>query len=296
MRDDLPIIHETDGRAEGLAVGRGGVLPRPEIPITTKDLLGVDLTHIIHIDDVASAKPGTGGGGGGGGGSGGGTTYANYTSGAAGAYNITIEFKGTWTAALHQTFVDAADFYSRLIVGDVADVKVIGGKGAPRVVDDIYISAELTNIDGSGGILGQAGPTSVRTTGSLPATATMQFDIADANDFATLGLFDDIVYHEMGHSLGFGSIWDRLNLVDSSNHFTGATAIADNGGNPIIVEADGGSGTAGSHWDEETYTNELMTGYIDNPNHYSYMSAGSFADLGYHLATNYHTVVDAIVL
>ena len=29
------------------------------------------------------------------------------------------------------------------------------------------------------------------------------------------------------------------------------------------VEQDGGSGTAGSHWDEETFGNELMTGYVN---------------------------------
>ena len=32
----------------------------------------------------------------------------------------------------------------------------------------------------------------------------------------------------------------------------------------IAVEQDGGSGTAGSHWDEETFNNELMTGYIND--------------------------------
>ena len=48
------------------------------------------------------------------------------------------------------------------------------------------------------------------------------------------------------------------------------------------MEQDGGSGTAGSHWDEETFGNELMTGYInDGPNYFTAMSAASFKDLGY---------------
>ena len=55
----------------------------------------------------------------------------------------------------------------------------------------------------------------------------------------------------------------------------------------INVETEGGSGTAGSHWDDATYGNELMTGYIDQSNYFSSMSAASFGDLGYHAANNW---------
>jgi hypothetical protein len=52
----------------------------------------------------------------------------------------------------------------------------------------------------------------------------------------------------------------------------------------IPVEDNGGSGTAGSHWDEEALTNELMTGYINtNGNYLSKFSVMSLADLGYHV-------------
>jgi hypothetical protein len=294
--------------AGGLAVGRGGVLPRPDIPLTTKDVIGIDLTHVIFTSDVASntpaAKPGGGGGGnggghgGGGGGSGGGTSFAPYTAGAsdgANGYDITINFIGTnWTQELHDLFTNSADFYVELIAGDLPDVRVTG-KGGGQTVDDIVINAELSNIDGAGGILGQSGPTAIRTGSSLPATATMQFDIADAQDFANQGLFDDIVFHEMGHSLGFGSIWDRLGLVDSSSHFTGSLAEAaslhDFGTTVIDVEQDGGAGTAGSHWDEVKYDNEIMTGYINDSNYMSHMTAASYGDLGYQLAGNYDSLV-----
>ena len=67
-------------------------------------------------------------------------------------------------------------------------------------------------------------------------------------------------------------------------------------GSGIPVEQDGGSGTAGSHWNEETFANELMTGYINNgDNPYSAMSAASFADLGYTIS-NVDTWADAYVL
>src|SRR5688500_5209110 len=81
---------------------------KPDLPFTTSEIIGIDLTHIIHVNEVAAAK---GGGAGGGSGGGGGTTsFAPYTSGGgAGNYNITIEFKGTWSQANYNVFVAAAD-------------------------------------------------------------------------------------------------------------------------------------------------------------------------------------------
>ena len=271
---------------------------RPEIPLTTRDVVGVDLTHTRYADEVAYAKGG-GSGGGSGGGGGGTVSFAPYTSGPATAsagYNITIEFKGSWTQAYYDIFVKSADYLTSLIIGELQDVTVYGGKGGPKTVDDILITAELGAIDGLYGILGQAGPTAVRTSNSLPATATMKFDIADV-DAMGLEAFTDVVLHEMAHSLGFGSIWDRLGLV-TNGLFTGEQALEEylamgGQGSGIPVEQDGGSGTAGSHWDEETFHNELMTGYINSgDNYFPAMSSASFADLGYVISSNYAALPD----
>src|SRR3712207_109921 len=84
--------------------GRGharGLDLKPDLPLTTRELVGIDLTHTIHRSEVASAKGGGGGGGGGGGTT---TSFAPYTSGpalASAGYNITIEFKGSWTQDLY---------------------------------------------------------------------------------------------------------------------------------------------------------------------------------------------------
>ena len=293
MRNGRNDFSQIGGGESGFVHARGLDL-RPDLPLSTDKLVGVDLTHIIHTSEVAAARGGGGGGHGGGGGGGGGTTFAPYTAGAengTAGYDITIEFKGTWTLQLHDVFVNAAERLVDLIIGDVPDVTVYGSKGGPKVVDDIVISAELGNIDGAGGILGQAGPTSVRTASSLPATAIMKFDIVDVNAMG-LDVFSMVVLHEMAHSLGFGSIWDRLGLV-TNGVFTGENAVEQYhamGGTAagIAVEQDGGSGTAGSHWDEQTFGNELMTGYINNgPNYFTEMSAASFADLGYVVNTDY---------
>jgi hypothetical protein len=129
----------------------------------------------------------------------------------------------------------------------------------------------VKTIDGVGGILGQAGPSHVWTANDLTADGSMQFDVADAQTYLGLGLWDDIVTHEMMHVLGVGSLWnygDHVGLV-SGGQYTGTFALTayeetHDGATFIPVEQDGGSGTAGSHWDEETLGNELMTGYINN--------------------------------
>jgi hypothetical protein len=161
-----------------------------------------------------------------------------------------------------------------------------------KVIDDIRIDAKLTDIDGQGGILGQAGPTAYRTANFLPATAIMEFDIADAEFFDDLKLFDDIVLHEMLHSIGFGTMWDLMGLTDGliaddSLVFIGDNAMAayadDFGGGDggVPIETDGGGGTAGGHWDDETFGNELMTGYLDSSNILSTMTVAALEDMGY---------------
>lgn len=237
--------------------------------------------------DFAKGGNGNGGGGGGKPGGGGGDPAAldSYTS--AGAYNVEINFKGEWTVQLQQAFIDSADLLSSIILSDIPDVFFRG-----KVIDDIKIDAKLSAIDGPGGILGQAGPTAVRTDGYLPATAIMEFDSADAETFDGMGLWDDIVLHEMTHSIGFGTIWDFQGLLSgagtTSPLFTGANATLAYESDSGVVGAAGvplefeyGAGTNDSHWLEATFDNELMTGIIDSQNVVSNMTIASLEDLGY---------------
>jgi hypothetical protein len=135
----------------------------------------------------------------------------------------------------------------------------------------------------------------------LPVTASIKLDSTDLDNSITggwSGTWDAIILHEMGHALGFaGIVFDTLGLVDGSGNFIGANAMAAYGG-PVPLESDGGSGTAGSHWDEATFApnpngdanpdlmpNELMTGWLAM-NEQTYLSdttVGALADLGYHV-------------
>ena len=291
MNNRFEIGNEVANEHSAVARGVPHVLDlNVHVPDTTRGVVGVDLTHVIHTNDVEAAR---GGGHGGGGAAAAVEAPPSRPTPAARRTGpgSTLPFSSTALGhkELHDGFVSAANQLTSIIAGDLPNVTV-RNHGTVTTVDDITISAELGQIDGLYGVLGQAGPTSLRTGSYLPATATMQFDIVDVNAMEVT-VFSDVVLHEMSHSLGFGSIWDRLSLV-SNGEYTGANAVNayhDMGGTGFIaVEQDGGSGTAGSHWDEETFNNELMTGYInDGENYFTAMSAASFADLGYQLSSNY---------
>ena len=222
---------------------------------------------------------------------------STYTSpGPAGSsYNVTIEFEGNWTVELQQAFIEAADYLGSVILEDIPDVYVDG-----ELIDDIVITATLDTIDGTGGILGSAGPRVLRDDGTyLPATGAMTFDVADAEALYDNGNWGAVVLHEMLHALGFGSLWSLMDLLSGSVaagdlRFTGPNATdtyntefpgiagADAGSlSGVPLETDGSSGTAGGHWDEALFDEELMTGYIDDGSYVSVMTIATLEDMGY---------------
>lgn len=238
-------------------------------------LISIDFDSLLRGRSLRGDRPG--------GTTGGGTAHSTYISGDpavpdSNEFNIKIVFQGTWTSDLKNAFILAADTISDFILGDIPNA------GTRRAaIDDITITAQLGYIDGAGGILGQTGVTSVRAGSFLPATATIQFDTSDASYYSSVGLFDDIALHEMLHTLGFGTIWSNLGLISGSG-FNGPRANAVYPGSALIpLETDVGPGTDYSHWDEATFTNELMTGFVDDNNYLSYMTIASLGDLGYNV-------------
>ncbi|MDP6817773.1 MAG: leishmanolysin-related zinc metalloendopeptidase [Alphaproteobacteria bacterium] len=274
--------HEDAAAAHIEAAGQ--VVPPSEAMLGEADLTIIDMDWFAKGGNGG----GKGGGGNGGGDDGGGDgTLSSYVSGDPGGYNIEIVFKKAWTVDLQGAFIDSSELISDLITGDISDVRFRG-----KTIDDIRIDAELKEIDGEGGILGQAGPTAIRTSNYLPATAVMQFDIADASAYNASGQWQDIVFHETLHSVGFGTVWSYQELIDGAGTdnplFTGTAATFTynrdydaEGATGVPLEQDGGAGTRDSHWDEETFDNEIMTGYIDDTNYLSEMTVAALEDSGY---------------
>jgi len=265
---------------------------------------------------MAFAKPldgggGKGGGGGGGGGgghggghgggsSGGGSTdpaiVSEYTSGGANGYNIHLIFDGVWTdspsyAYLQQAFIYGADLLSSIVTGDVQDVFAIG-YGA---IDDIDIHVVLQSIDGVGNVLGSTGFIARTAYPGQPYYGQITLDVDDVGPTLTgvssstttdQFIWDDVAVHEMIHALGFAqTTFQALGLIDTSDPaaplFTGTIAESVYGG-PVPLEGGGGSGTAYSHWDEATFGDETMTGWVSNtPTTLSGLTVAALYDLGY---------------
>ncbi|MGB3800101.1 MAG: leishmanolysin-related zinc metalloendopeptidase [Lewinella sp.] len=216
-----------------------------------------------------------------------------------GRFNITLKFIVPVTDEQEQVFNDAAGRWERIIIKDVPSFTGTipsAFEGFPPAidgtVDDILIEVALAPIDGAGGILGQAGPRFVRTEDNLTLSGVMFFDVADLAFLDELGLFEEVIIHEMGHVLGVGTLWNfggrSLREFNSEGlpYFDGRQANvfwnAEGGTYELPIEDQFGPGTQFSHWKEATLNNELMTGFLNlGENPLSRITAGSMRDLGY---------------
>ena len=145
-------------------------------------------------------------------------------------------------------------------------------------IDDLRIY--MTTFDGDDrDAVGWGGPDLLREETHLPVLGCMGFDLKRANLLIT-GL------HEIGHVLGFGTVWDDLGLRQNPNgdtHFNGPRAIAafnDAGGRNYtgakvpVEKMDGG------HWRGDVFEQgELMLPWGGGA--LSAITVQSLADLGY---------------
>jgi hypothetical protein len=206
-------------------------------------------------------------------------------------FTIEVRFLGGLTPSQQDVFMGAAERWSRIIVGDLPSARLPSGE----VVDDIVVNARGAFIDGASGVLGRAGPTVLRPGSMLPVTGMMEFDTADLVRMEMDGTLSNVIVHEMGHVLGFGSLWDPafFDLVQSAGGLN-PLYIGQNGmrefasllgaaaPRPVPVENTGGPGTAGSHWRESVFLNELMTGFIGGgSNPLSRLTVAALQDMGY---------------
>lgn len=199
-----------------------------------------------------------------------------YTSGPedpAAGFNIHIVFEGEWTSDQQQAVIEAADYLSEVVLGDLSETDG---------VDDIEI---VTRMVGDGNTASQLGlgenygiaqaqqpfrndPDG--TNGNLPYRATMEInaDYADPDD----PNYYDTVLHEMVHAMGFGDA--PVDDSPTGPRFTGDNAIlAYNNSFATAAAADPLSETgvpmdrgelietddAGGHWDEDFFGSQVMS-------------------------------------
>ncbi len=242
-------------------------------------------------------------------------------TGAAATFNVIIQNVGpAFSAAVQTAFNSAVAKWQQIIYQDIANVSnfsaAAGDCGAnspaigPVTVDDVLILARIDSIDGPSGILGQAGPCFIRIPGGLTILGRMTFDSADVAALSAQGSLNRVILHEMGHVLGFGTLWTQAQfnclqnassppgtILDTFFSCAKAVAMFDSiggttytGGNKVPVENCGpaspvgcGAGNVNGHWREPTFVEELMTGFLQGgvTNPLSRLSAAAMEDLGY---------------
>jgi hypothetical protein len=236
---------------------------------------------------------------------------ATFTAtGQTGQYTIDIQYVVPVNATRHAAVDSAVAKWTRIIYGALTSVPVSAPAGScfssktpaiNQTIAGVLIFVELDSIDGPGKILSQAGPCFIRSTGLLPLVGIIQLDTADLAPLETAGELVEVMTHEMGHVLGYGTLWDSqdLNLLVGpaasgglDPHFVGAQAITAfdgiggvnyTGGAAVPVENTGGPGTADGHWRESVFHTELMTGFLNGgvPNPLSVVTIAAMGDEGY---------------
>jgi subtilisin-like proprotein convertase family protein len=215
-------------------------------------------------------------------------------------FTVDVRFLGGLSPAQQAAFANAAQRWAEVITGDLPSAIIDG-----VTIDDVLIEAEGVPIDGPGGILGQAGPTHIRPGSRLPAKGIMSFDTADLDRMEADGSLTDVILHEMGHVLGFGTLWASMNLIVGAGTvnptFIGANAMREyavltsrTDPTPVPVENTGGPGTRDGHWRERVFGNELLTGFLSGAiRPISRLSIAVFEDMGYQV--NYETADEFIL-
>ena len=212
-------------------------------------------------------------------------TAVSFDSFRLGDFDIELVFLDTFTERRKRVLQWAAKRWMAVIAEDLQAVEFTrgwSGKCGDQLIeipsgdriDDLRIY--VTSHEPEGNPLGWGGPRMLREEGQLPVIGCMAFTRGRLN-LPVTGL------HEMGHVLGFGTIWHRFgffqNPPDGDQHFNGPLAIAafdDAGGRdyagakvPVI----------GGHWRRTVLAGELMAD--GGGGSLSAVTVQSLADLGY---------------
>ena len=186
-------------------------------------------------------------------------------------------------------FYKAATHLAKIIVGPAS--------GYPK---SLTITVTVKEIDRVGNTLGYAYPENVvcypincYAGQGLPSHGRMVFDSADLDEMVKDKTLFSVVFHEMLHVCGLGTIWEGKKLVkdlDTNNPvYVGEHALAEYRkltNNPsltsIPLENEGGAGTRNVHWRQKTFGNEVFIGVTTGEfQPISRMTIAALEDLGY---------------
>lgn len=216
------------------------------------------------------------------------------------AYSVCARYLGQGgTPRQRQAVAVAIDRWQRVIAAHVQSSPLVenanrcfaGQPAINEVVEDLLLFVQIVPIDGPGNTVAKAGPCSVHNPSGLSQMGLLQLDSTDMELLLGQGTLDNMVTHELGHVLGFGTLWFSRSLLGGSGSdpvFTGASARAEftalfpaYPGTPVPIENVGDVGTRDSHWRRSVFNNELMQGFSAAVMPMSRVTVGSLADIGY---------------
>lgn len=221
------------------------------------------------------------------------------------------------TAAQSAAFDAAAQRWKSLVLSGAPPYQVVASDIDPsgdcpsmlgEVVDGTVLHVRIQTLSNPN-ILGSTGLCVIRDAGFLPVQALMILNRTALQTLETNNLLAPVILHEMGHALGFGTLWDisipglgSIQLIQGGGScsapavnptFSGSAARAAFYGSvatgttftsiPVPIENTSGCGTAYSHWRKSTFGPELLTGFLSagGATPLSAMSVQSLRDIGY---------------
>ena len=185
---------------------------------------------------------------------------------------------------------------------------IIVGYQPGVTLDGIEVDVSVADIDGPSGTLAfagtsgflenQGGFTFVTNNAGTTSTGVMTIDTADFSS----NLIVDVINHEVGHALGFGTLFDSNNLTSGAGIYSGTNGLlayqAEVDLDATFIPLQNDPPFVNGHFDENIpltdvlgrdFSAELFTPFIENGtnaenpelNFFSQTSAGVFQDLGY---------------
>lgn len=226
-------------------------------------------------------------------------------AGNPGTFKLDLRYVSSPSGSQKALFERAAARWSRVITVGLPSVNLAVNTNSSNTcgsdlpaffgrIHSVLVDVVVKPIDGVGKVLGSSGPCLIRKSSGLPGYGVLILDSADLADLEARGLLEATVTHELGHVLGFGTLWSQFGLVTgagdgahcgSNPQYIGPNAVREwqgyGGAGNVPLETVGGLGTCDSHWRESVFGDELMTGFIDTATPLSRVTVGAMQDLGY---------------